>query len=128
MQILLFPEAEAVGLQKLAWCHKLFARVPWPAWVELAMPYYESAIGRDSVCCSLEVMLRIHFVQRYLGLSDSAMAWTLRNQALVRRLVGLSEYERAIPDEFAIMNLRHMLELHRLTENNLESVGMLSRE
>lgn len=127
MQILLFPEAEALGLQKLVWCHKLFARVPWHAWVELVMPHYKSTIGRDTVCCPLDAMLRIHFVQRYLGLSDPAMACTLKTQALVRRLVGLPENEHVVPDESAITELRRVLELHRLTEDDLDSAGMLSR-
>jgi len=127
MQILLFPEAEAIGLRKLAWCQKLFARVPWPAWVELVTPYYESATGQGSVHCPLDVMLRIHFVQQYLGLSDPAMACTLKNQALVRRLVGLADHGQPVPDERAIMGLRSVLESHRLTEDDLGSVGMLSR-
>ncbi|KAA0889991.1 transposase [Pusillimonas sp. ANT_WB101] len=127
MQILLFPEAEAVGLQKLACCCKLFARVPWPAWVELVTPYFESAAGQNAVCCSVEVMLRVHVVQQYLGLSDSAMACTLKNQGLVRHLVGLPENEHAVPDESAITALRNVLECHRLTEDDLDCVGMLSR-
>ncbi len=112
MQILLFPEAEVVGLQKLAWCHKLFSRVPWSEWVEFVAPYYESAGCPDTACCSLEVMLRVHFVQQYLGLSDPAMACALQNQAVVRCLVGLSESGGAVPDENAIMRLRCLLELH----------------
>jgi IS5 family transposase len=127
MQILLFPKAEAISLQKLAWCHKLFARVPWPAWVELVTPYYESAAGPGAVCCPLEVLLRIHFVQQYLGLSDPAMACTLQNQAVMRRLVDLPEDGHELPDEDAIARLRCLLELHRLTEDDLESAGMLSQ-
>lgn len=126
MQILLFPEVEAMGFHKLVGCCKCFARIPWSSWAELVAPHYDAAIGRSACGCSLEVMLRIHCVQHYFGLSDAAMAHALQEQSSVRRLVGLPPTRRTAPGEREINYLRCLLESHRLAERDLESAGLLA--
>ncbi len=77
----------------------------------------------------LERMLRIYFVQPWYGLSDPRMEEALYDIESVRRSAGIELGEEEIPDEPTILNFRHLLEKHQLTEKLLEEVnGYLSEK
>jgi len=83
----------------------------------------------------LERILRIYFMQQWYGLSDPAMEDALYEIESMRRFAGIDLGEDAVPDETTILNFRHLLERHKLTENIFEKTrlylkdkGLLVRE
>ena len=58
-------------------------------------------------------MLRIHYLQRWFGLSDPAMEEALYDVPLYREFARLSAQAR-LPDETTILRFRHLLEQHNL--------------
>ena len=64
----------------------------------------------------LSVMLRIYFLQQWYGLSDPGAEEALYDMHSMRDFVGLDLARDAIPDESTILNFRHLLEHHKLTE------------
>ena len=69
-----------------------------------------------------EIMLRIHFLQQWFGLSDLAMEEALFETPLYRDFAGLSGSER-IPDRVSILRFRHLLEEHQLSLQILATVN-----
>src|SRR5574337_719388 len=95
--------------------------VPWAELLALIEPHAPRAkTGRPPF--ALEVMLRIHFLQQWFGLSDLAMEEALFETALYRDFVGLSGAER-IPDRVSILRFRHLLEQHHLAAQMLAAVN-----
>ena len=71
----------------------------------------------------LSMMLRIYFIQKWYGLSDPGAEETLYDMQSMRDFVGLDLGRNAIPDETTILNFRHLLECHSLTEALFEVVN-----
>ena len=76
--------------------------------------------GRPPFCA--EVMLRIHFLQQWFGLSDVAMEEALFDVPLYRQFAGLGGMNR-LPDRVSILRFRHLLEQHELAPKMLEAVN-----
>jgi IS5 family transposase len=76
----------------------------------------------------LEVMLRIYCLQQWYGLSDPAAEESLYDMDSMRRFAGLELGEDAIPDETTILNFRHLLEKHQLTDAVFEEVKVYLEE
>ena len=55
-------------------------------------------------------------MQQWYGLSDPAMEEALYEIASMRRFAGFSLGSGSIPDETTILNFRHLLETHGITE------------
>lgn len=101
--------------------------VPWSALVELISPYApEGKKGRPPY--PVQVMLRIHFMQQWFGLSDPAMEEALFDVPLYREFAGLENWDRALPDESTILRFRHLLEKHKLAAQILVLVNDLLRD
>ncbi len=100
--------------------------VPWGKLAAVIEPYYpKAANGRRPV--ALERMLRIYFLQQWYALSDPGMEEALYDIESVRRFAGIELGEEGVPDESTILNFRHLLEGHGLTEKLLSEVnGYLS--
>ena len=97
--------------------------VPWAALVELIAPFYpEGRTGRPPF--SLATMLRIHFMQQWLSLSDPAMEEAFFDTPLYREFAQLEEFGR-LPEESTILRFRHRLEKHKLAEQILLTVNEL---
>lgn len=95
--------------------------VPWAELLSLIAPHAPRAkTGRPPFV--LVTMLRIHFLQQWLGLSDLAMEEALFETALYREFAGLSSVER-IPDRVSILRFRHLLEEYRLSPQILAVVN-----
>jgi IS5 family transposase len=73
----------------------------------------------------LEVMLRVHLLQQWFGLSDPAMEEALHDVPLYREFTGLEGPMRRLPDESTILRFRHLLEKHALGEAILATVNVL---
>lgn len=110
------------------------AVLPWAELLRVIRRHYPKA-GRGRHPMPLERMLRIYFMQQWYGLSDPAMEDALYDSESMRRFAGIDLGEDAIPDETTILNFRHLLERHKLTEKIFEKTrlylkdrGLLVRE
>jgi IS5 family transposase len=91
--------------------------VPWSRLITLIEPHYPkmgSKGGRPAI--ALEVMLRIYCLQQWYALSDPMAEESLYDSDAMRRFAGLELGDDRIPDETTILNFRHLLERHALTE------------
>lgn len=101
--------------------------VPWKRLLNLIASHYPKA-GKGRRPMSLEVMLRIYFLQQWYGLSDPAAEESLYDIESMRRFAGLELGDDAIPDETTILNFRHLLEKHHLTSAIFEDVKLYLEE
>jgi IS5 family transposase len=93
------------------------AVVAWTRLRALIEPYYPKAGpkgGRPPM--PLETMLRVYFLQNWYALSDPMAEETLYDSEAMRRFAGIELGDDRIPDETTILNFRHLLERHGLTE------------
>ncbi|MFZ3585296.1 IS5 family transposase, partial [Loktanella sp. DJP18] len=91
--------------------------VPWVRLVSLIIPHYPKAGpkgGRPSM--PIETMLRVYFLQNWYALSVPMAEETLYDSEAMRRFAGIELGDDRIPDETTILNFRHLLERHGLTE------------
>ena len=70
----------------------------------------------------IELMLRIHFLQQWFGLSDFGVEEALFDVPLYRQFAGLGGMNR-LPDRVSIPRFRHLLEQHELAPKMLEAVN-----
>ena len=95
--------------------------VPWAQLLGLIEPHApRKERGRPPF--GAEVMLRIHFLQQWFGLSDVAMEEALFDVPLYRQFAGLGGMIR-LPDRVSILRFRHLLEQHELAPKMLEAVN-----
>jgi IS5 family transposase len=93
------------------------AVVPWMRLLALIEPHYPKAGpqgGRPPM--PLETMLRVYFLQSWYALSDPMAEESLYDSEAMRRFAGIELGDDRIPDETTILNFRHLLERHGLTE------------
>ena len=76
----------------------------------------------------LAVMLRIYFLQQWYYLSDPGAEEALYDMHSMREFAGLDLAHDAVPDETTILNFRHLLERHNLTEVLFEAVSSYLQE
>jgi transposase, IS5 family len=91
--------------------------VPWGRLLALIEPHYPKTGpkgGRPPM--PLEMMLRVYFLQNWYALSDPMAEETLYDSEAMRRFAGIELGDDRIPDETTILNFRHLLERHGLTE------------
>ena len=95
--------------------------VPWRELVSVVAPFApEGKRGRPPF--SVETMLRIHFMQQWLTLSDPAMEEALHDVPLFREFAHLS-WDQRFPDETTILRFRHLLEKYKLADEILATVN-----
>lgn len=87
--------------------------VPWGELCELIAPVYPVA-GNGRPPRSLEMMLRIYFLQQWFNLSDPGAEDALYDSVSMRRFVGLDLGQNAAPDETTLCRFRHLLERNDL--------------
>lgn len=98
--------------------------VPWSDLIALIEPHYaKGKTGRPPM--GLDVMLRVHLLQQWFGLSDPAMEEALHDIPLYREFAGLEGPMRRLPDESTILRFRHLLEEHKLGDVILATVNVI---
>ena len=100
------------------------AVVPWSRLLALIEPHYPKAGpkgGRPPM--PLETMLRVYFLQQWYALSDPMAEEMLYDSDAMRRFAGIELGDDRVPDETTILNFRHLLEKHRLTEKLFAEVN-----
>jgi transposase, IS5 family len=89
--------------------------VPWTKLIALIEPHYpQGHRGRPPV--GLERMLRIYFLQQWYTLADEALEDALYDSQALRTFAGLDLSADGVPDATTLLNFRHLLEAHHLTE------------
>lgn len=89
--------------------------VPWRELCAVVEPFYpKPGNGRPPV--GLERMLRMHLLQHWFNLSDPAVEEALYDSIAMRQFVGIDLGREPVPDETTILNFRHLLERHDLTQ------------
>jgi transposase, IS5 family len=133
-----FSQAEYAGKKKQTRRDRFLAEmeqvVPWARLVERLRPLYpKGERGRPPV--GLERMLRIHFLQQWYGLADEAMEDALYDSQALRGFAGIDLTVTAVPEATTILNFRHWLERHELSQAlfaevsaMLEKRGLLMRQ
>ena len=93
------------------------AVVPWGRLLSLIDPHYPKAGSKGGhPPIPLETMLRVYFLQNWYALSDPIVEETLYDNEAMRRFAGIELGDDSIPDETMILNFRHLLERHGLTQ------------
>ncbi len=96
--------------------------VPWAALVALIEPHYpKGKTGRPPF--GIAMMLRIHFLQQWFGLSEPAMEEALHETPMYREFCGIESGPVRLPDESTILRFRHLLEAHGLAHAMLQAVN-----
>lgn len=96
--------------------------VPWSELVALIEPHYpKGKTGRPPF--GIPVMLRIHFLQQWFGLSDPAMEEALHDVPMYRGFAGIESGPVRLPDESTILRFRHLLEAHGLALGMLQAIN-----
>ena len=91
--------------------------VPWARLCALIEPHYPKLGAKGGRPPKpLQMMLRIHLMQQWFALSDPGMEEALHDMPVMRAFSRIDAGEDAIPDETTILNFRHLLERHGLTE------------
>jgi transposase, IS5 family len=98
--------------------------VPWTRLLALIEPHYPKVGpkgGRPPM--PLETMLRVYFLQQWYALSDPLAEEMLYDSEAMRQFAGIELGDDRIPDETTILNFRHLLEMHKLTEKLFAEVN-----
>lgn len=101
--------------------------IPWAELLAVIKKYYPKA-GNGRQPIPVERMLRIYFMQQWYGLSDPAMEDALYDSESIRRFADIDLGEDVISDETTILNFRHLLEKHKLTEKIFEKTHLYLKE
>jgi IS5 family transposase len=126
-----FSQAEYAGKKKQTRRDKFLGEmeqvVPWPRLVERLRPLYpKGERGRPPI--GLERMLRIHFLQQWYGLADGAMEDALYDSQALRGFAGIDLTVAAVPEATTILNFRHWLESHELSQALFAEVSAMLEE
>ena len=93
------------------------AVVPWGRLLALIEPHYPKVGPRGGrPPMQLETMLRVYFLQNWYALSDPMAEEMLYDSETMRCFAGIELGDDRVPDETTILNFRHLLERHGLTE------------
>lgn len=94
--------------------------IPWSLLLKLIKPHYPKGTHGRSVK-PLATMLRIYFLQQWYALSDPAAEESLYDMFSMRTFAQTDLSN--IPDETTILNFRHLIEKHKLSEQMLTSIN-----
>lgn len=114
---------------------ELEAVTPWGELEKVIAPFYPSGGGRGRQPIGLGRMLRMYIAQQCFGLSDEGIEDAIYDSQAIRRFVGIDLNRESAPDATTLLNFRHLLESHQLTESifnaingHLAEKGLLLRE
>ncbi len=96
--------------------------VPWDSLLKVIEPFYPVA-GGGRRPYPVQVMVRVHLMQNWFGLSDPAMEESLYEISSMRKFAKLTL--QAIPDETTILNFRRLIETNDLAPMIFDRVNAL---
>lgn len=98
--------------------------IPWTQFVSVIESHYFAG-GRGRPPVGIEPMLRMVFVQCWFNLSDESTEEAIYDSLAVRDFVGIDLGRRNAPDATTLLQFRHLLEAHRLTERLMAELNAL---
>jgi transposase, IS5 family len=113
--------------RRAAFLEQMALVVPWSHFEQLIAPHYPVA-GRGRRPYPLRVMLKIHFMQQWFGLSDPAMEEALWETPLLRKFAAIRLDFEGVPDETTILKFRHLLEKHALGKALFDEMAAILTE
>ncbi|MFW9876496.1 MAG: IS5 family transposase [Candidatus Thorarchaeota archaeon] len=96
--------------------------IPWQKLINIIEPYYPKA-GNGRPPMNLLLMIKIHCLQQWYNLSDPGMEEAVYDRLSFQKFLGLDLFEDKVPDETTILNFRHLLEEHDLSEIIFSSIS-----
>ncbi|MGR8941810.1 MAG: transposase, partial [Gammaproteobacteria bacterium] len=97
--------------------------VPWSLLLTAIASHYPARGRRGRQPMPLSRMLRIYCMQQWFSYSDRQMEDALYEVESIRRFAGFGSVTETLPDETTILNFRHWLEKHKLTEVLLGTIN-----
>lgn len=76
----------------------------------------------------IELMLKIHCLQQWYNLSDPAAEDAIYDRCSFQKFLALDLISDRVPDETTILNFRHLLEKHNLSEAIFDAVNHFLEE
>jgi transposase, IS5 family len=123
-----FAQAEYAGKKKTTKREKFLGEmeqvVPWASLVAVIAPHYPSG-RRGRPPMGIERMLRIYFLQQWYALADEALEDAIYDSQALRTFAGIDLSVEGVPDATTLLQFRHLLERHALTQRIFEEVGAL---
>ena len=124
-QQLSFADAEYANKGKVTRREKFLDQLedllPWSVMRAVIEPHYASGTGRGRKPFALNTMLHVHVAQIVYNYSDPGMEDALYEIESLRRFCGIRL--DAVPDESTILQFRHLLEAHGLTEQMFKVIN-----
>ncbi len=126
-----FSQAEFAGKKKQTRRDRFLAEmeqvVPWARLVARLRPLYpKGERGRPPI--GLERMLRIYFVQQWYGLAHAAVEDALYDSQALRGFAGIDLNRDPVPDATTLLQFRHWLERHELTQALFDDIAAMLEE
>ena len=122
-----FSELEYASKKKLTRRDRFLAEIeavtPWAILDKTISPFYPSSGGRGRPPIGLGRMLRMYIAQQCFGLSDEGIEDALYDSQAIRRFVGIDLGRESAPDATTLLNFRHLLESHHLTESIFNTIN-----
>jgi IS5 family transposase len=122
-----FSELEYASKKKQTRRDRFLAEIesvtPWAILEKTIAPFYPSSGGRGRPPIGLGRMLRMYIAQQCFGLSDEGIEDALYDSQAIRRFVGIDLSRESAPDATTLLNFRHLLESHQLTESIFNAIN-----
>jgi len=110
-------------LRREVFLNEMNQAIPWKELLRALRKHYKENRDNGRPSYAAELMLRIYFMQQWYQLSDEGMEEALYDTHSLRNFAGLELGSDNIPDQNTILNFRHLLEEHKLTERFFEIVN-----
>lgn len=102
--------------------------IPWKVLCKVIEPYYPKGKG-GRPAKPLELMLKIHCLQQWYGLSDPGMEDAIYDRNSFQQFLKLDLLDdTTVPDETTILTFRHLLEKHELSKQLFEAINTYLQE
>ena len=129
-QQLSFADAEYANKGKCTrrekFLNQLEELLPWSVMRAVIEPHYASGKGCGRKPFALNAMLHVHVAQIVYNYSDPGMEDALYEIESLRRFCGIRL--EAVPDESTILQFRHLLERHNLSDQIFQAINQTLSE
>lgn len=134
-----FSELEYAAKKKQTRRDRFLAEIeaitPWSVLAQSLIPFYPKSGGRGRPPIGLRRMLRMHVAQQCFGLSDEGIEDAIYDSQAIRHFVDIDLSRESAPDATTLLEFRHLLEQHQLSESIFNTIthhrtakGLLLRE